>query len=41
MLLSVEKMLNRDLFVKLTQLVESSAVFVIEEHWLANKELNS
>ena len=41
MSLSVKEMLDRDLTVKILQLVESSLVFVINEHWLAKKELNS
>ena len=41
MSLSVKEMLDRDLSVKLSQLVGSSLVFVINEHWLAKKELKS
>ena len=41
MSLSVKEMLDRDLSVKLSQLVGSTLVFVINEHWLAKKELKS
>ena len=41
MSLSVKGMLDRDLSVKLPQLVGSLLVFVINEHWLAKKELKS
>ena len=41
MSLSVKGMLDRDLSVKLPQLVGSLLVFVISEHWLAKKELKS
>ena len=34
-------MLDRDLSVKLSQLVGSTLVFVFNEHWLAKKELKS
>ena len=39
MSISVKKMLDRDLSVKISQLVGSTLVFVINEHWLAKKEL--
>ena len=41
MSLSVKEMLERDLSVKLSQLVGSTLVSVINEHWLAKKELKS
>ena len=40
MSLSVKKVLDRDLSVKLSQVVGSLLVFVINEHWLAKTELN-
>ena len=39
--LSVKEMLDRNLSVKLSQLVGSSLEFVINGHWLAKKELKS
>ena len=41
MSLSVKKMLDKGLSVKLSQLVGSSLVFALNEHWLAKKELKS
>ena len=41
MSLSVKLMFDKDLSVRLSQLVGSTLVFSISEHWLANKELNS
>ena len=41
MSLSVKEILDKDLSVELLQLVGSSQVFVINEHWFARKELNS
>ena len=38
MLLTVKEMLDSDLCVKLSQLVGSSLVFTINEHWLTEKE---
>ena len=38
MLLTVKEMLDSDLSVKLSQLVGSSLVFTINEHWLTEKE---
>ena len=34
-------MLDKDLSVRLSQLVESTLVFLISEHWLVKKALNS
>ena len=34
-------MLDKDLFVRLSQLVGSTLVFLISGHWFAKKELNS
>ena len=41
MSLSAKEMLHRDLSVKLPQLVGSTLVFVISDHWLAKKGLKS
>ena len=41
MSLSVKEMLDRDLSVKLSQLVGSTLAFIINEHWLAKNELKS
>ena len=41
MSLFVKVMLDKDLSVRLSQLVESKLVFLISEHWLVKKALNS
>ena len=41
MSVSLKEMLDKDLSVKLSQLVGTTLVFVINEHWLAKKELKS
>ena len=41
MSLSIKKVLGRDLSAKRSKLVGSSLGFVINEHWLAKKELKS
>ena len=39
--LSAKEMLDMDLSIKLLQSVQSSLVFVINEHWLRKKKLKS
>ena len=41
MSLSVKIMLDKDLSMRLSQLVGSMLVFLISEHWLVKKTLNS
>ena len=41
MSLSVKVMLDKDLSVRISQLVGSTRVFLIIEHWLTRKALNS